>query len=226
MNEKKNIVLTSIIIFIFICVGVYFMLNYNPCSLRYVMRKLDFYLETEYKYVSTYRASEPNIEGIKPVTYLFEDINGFGFEVVTFPPFGDYDSSQPGYPRCNYLTAYYESKKESVEKALQHGIPITCVNNGIQSLFQVEVSSYDELEIIAPAIEKALKTLEPVLSEKYSASASDKFEFDTPEISVCTADKKHTISGFDFQLIKGQTSWTQEEILDKLQKDYKENVVE
>lgn len=93
-------------------------------------------------------------------------------------------------------------------------------------MFQVEVSSYDELEIIAPAIEKALKTLEPVLSEKYSASASDKFEFDTPEISVCTADKKHTISGFDFQLIKGQTSWTQEEILDKLQKDYKENVVE
>jgi hypothetical protein len=151
-EQKKIIVLTSIIIFTFICVGVYFMLNYNPCSLRYVMRKLDSYLEIEYKYVSTYRASEPNIEGIKPVTYLFEDINGLGFEVVTFPPFGDYDSSQPGYPRCDYLTAYYESKKETVEKAFQHGIPITiiaeCQASGLSVKTWCDQNGFKERPII------------------------------------------------------------------------------
>ena len=220
MSKNKIFVLALIFIIIFICAGGFFMLNFNPGSLRYVMRKLDSYLETEYKYISTFKESEPTIEGIKPVTYFFEDINGVKFSVVTFPPFGDYDSSQPGYPRCDYLTAYYNANKDSIEKALQCGLPTTWVNAGIYASFRVDVSSYDELEIIAPAIEKALKTLVPVLSEKYSVSASDKFEFYIPEISVWTTDKD-IISVFNFRLIKGQKPWTQEEILDELQNDYK-----
>ncbi len=226
MNKNMIIILTSIIIFIFISAGVYFILNFNPGSLRYVMGKLDSYLQTEYKYVSTYRASEPNIEGIKPVTYLFEDINGIGFDVVTFPPFGDYDSSQPGYPQCDYLTAYHISKKEVLERALQCEVPITWVNSGTYAGFDILVSSYDDLELIAPVIEEALNIFDPLITEKYSEAETDKFEFYIPELGVWTADRKYIISVFNFRLIKGQMQWTRAEILDKLQRDYKEKVVE
>ena len=101
------------------------MLNFNHVSLKHVMHKLDSYLEIEYKHISTHKDKESNIEGVKTVTYLFEDINGISFNVVTFSGFGNYDSSQQSYPRCNYLTAYYIYYKESIEKALQCGIPIS-----------------------------------------------------------------------------------------------------
>lgn len=186
------------------------------------MSKLDSYLEIEYKYVSTYKDSEPNIEGIKTVTYQFEDINGVTFYVVTFPRFGDYDSSQSGYPRCNYLTAYCEVKKESILKVLQCGNPITWNNK----VFSIEMSSYDELEMIAPIIEEALNMFSPLISENYSGTALDKFEFYIPEISIWTSDKKRIISGFDFPLVKGQLRWTKDEILDKLHRDYIANITE
>ena len=81
------------------------------------------------------------------------------------------------------------------------------------------VSDYDELEIIAPAIEKALNSIEPVLSNKFTVSKADGFEFYTPAISVCTAEE-YIISTFNFRLTKGQSPWTQEEVLEQLYKDY------
>jgi len=219
---------TKIIILISVCLlfGLCFLWIRSPISLGEVMRKLDSYLETDYKYISTYKSDDKNIEGIVTVTYQFEDINGVEFYVLTFPRFGDYDSSQPGYPRCDYLTAYYEFNKESIEKALQCGLPVTWANTGIYSTFRIEVSSYDELEILAPAVEKALNTFAPLVSENYSDSVSDKFEFYIPELSIMETGKNYNIiSIFNFRLIKGQTPWTQEEILDKLQRDYKSKVL-
>lgn len=196
----------------------------SPLSLGYVTHKLDSYLGTEYKYISTERTRG---EG-GTVTYYFEGVNGVKFDVITFPRFGDYDSSQPGYPRCDYLTAYYEFNKESIEKSLQCGLPITWENTGIYSSFIIKVSSYDELETVASVLEKALNTFPPLISINYSASASDKFQFYIPEISVWTVDvdKERVISVFDFRLIKGQMPWTREEILNKLYGDYKANIAE
>jgi hypothetical protein len=186
------------------------------------MRKLDSYLETEYKYIST-RKNERNIEGIHTASYLFEDINGLQFSVVAFPVFGDYDSSQPGYPRCNYLTSYYEFNKEPVEEALQCGLPVTSINSGMYTVFRLKISDYDELDILASALEKALNTFEPLISENYLGKTSEEFEFYTPEIAIYTDDEKQIISVFDFRLIKGQAPWTREEIFDKLSEDYKKN---
>jgi len=198
----------------------FFLWSRSPTSLSHVMRKLDSYLETEYSHISTSKDIERNIEGIRTTTYYFEDVNGVKFYVLTFPRFGNYDdSSQTGYPRCDYLTAYYEFHKKSIEKALQCGLPVTWVNTGITSAFKIEVSSYDELEILAPAIEKALNTFKPLISENYSDSALEKFEFYPPEIGVWTTDGR-IISAFGFRLTKGQASWTQDEILTKLYKDY------
>ena len=223
MNKVKIIVLISVgVCALFV---LFFLWIGSPVSLKYIMRKLDSYLETEYEYISTSKDTERNIEGIRTTTYYFEDVNGVEFYVLTFPRFGNYDdSSQTGYPRCDYLTAYYEFHKDSIEEALQCGLPITGINTGRHTVFRIEISSYDELEILAHAIEKALNTFEPLISMNYSGSVADKFEFYSPEISVWTTDK-HIISAFDFRLTKGQTAWTQEEILNKLYKDYETSVV-
>ena len=185
----RRIILLFIMLLILIMAGSLLVLSYNPGSLRYVMHKLDSYLEIDYKYVSTYQDSEPNIEGIRPVIYYFEDVNGVEFHVVTFPPFGDYDSSQPGYPRCDYLTSYCSFNRESVEKALQCEIPINWDRVGGNASYVLYVTSYDELDKIAPAIATALNTFDYLISEKYTISASDKFEFHMPAISVRTADE-------------------------------------
>jgi len=222
MNKIKFIVLISA------CVCVLFVLFFlwirDPVSLKYVMRKLDSYLETEYKHISTYKCKK-NIEGIKTAQYKFEDINGITFYILAFPRFGDYDSSQPGYPRCDYLTSYYDFNKESIEEALQCGLIIDWDNTGIHSGFRIKVSNYDELEILAPAIEKALNIFSPLISENYTGGVSDKFEFYIPAISIWTYDKR-IFSTFDFRLVKGQMLWTQEEILVKLRRDYEARIGE
>ena len=220
----RRIILLSIMLLVLIIASAILMLTYNPGSLRYVMYKLDTYLETEYKYISTYKYAEPTIEGIKPVIYYFEDINGVQFDVITFPPFGDYDSSQPGYPRCDYLTAYCSFNRESIEEALQCEMPINWESVGYNASYRVYVSSYEELEIIVPTIEAALNSFDHLISEKYSISPLDKFEFHVPWISVWTTDEKRMISAFDFQLIKGQPRWTRDEMLDELQRDYTEKI--
>ena len=225
MNKNKIIVSLCITIFACISFVVCFWHIRSPVSLKYIMRKLDSYLETEYRHISTHKSDGRNIERISTATYQFEDVNGVIFFVLAFPRFGDYDRTQPGYPRCNYLTAYYEFHKEAVEQALQCGLPVIWENTGYSG-FRIEVSSYDELEIIAPAIEKALNSFEPLISDNYSGLASDEFEFYIPEISVWIADKKIMISAFEFRPIKGQNQWTQEEILNKLNKDYNSNIIQ
>jgi len=219
MNKIKIIILISTCICVLF--GIFFLWIRSPVSLSHIMRKLDSYLETEYEYIST----EQSVEGLRTVTYHFEDINGVEFYVITFPRFGDYDTSQPGYPRCNYLTAYYEFNKESIENSLQCGLPVIWKNVGIYSGFRIEVSNYYELEILSSAIEKALTAFTPLISENYSGTASDKFEFYKPEISIWTIDG-HIISVFDFRLIKRQPLWTQEEVLNQLHRDYTEKVPE
>jgi hypothetical protein len=215
-------VLILVALLALICAGVYFALSYNPGGLKYVTRRLDSYLITEYAHVSTRKTAVPNIEGIKPVTYYFEDINGVEFSVVTFPPFGDYDASQPGYPRCDYLLEYCSFNKDSVEKAVQCAVPVTCGESS--GFFSVcfKVSNYNELELVAPYIEKALNMFTPLITGNYSSPAEDKFEFYIPKISVETADEKKIISYFNFRLTDGEAIWTKDEILKKLRLDYKD----
>ncbi|MDR1689877.1 MAG: hypothetical protein LBS21_14920 [Clostridiales bacterium] len=221
MSKIKNKILLIVALLMLISAGVLFVLSYNPGSLKYVKRKLDSYLKTEYVHVSTQKTVEPTIEGIKPVTYFFKDINGVEFSVVAFPPFGDYDSSQPGYPRCDYLSAYCLFNKELIEKAIQCEVPVTCGES--RGFFSVsyKISDYNELELIAPSIEKALNMFSPLISENFSAVTEDKFEFLIPEIAVETVDGKEIISFFKFRLTDGENSLTKNEILEKLEKDFK-----
>jgi len=222
VNKPKFIIILGILI-VAICTGGYFILHCLPISLEHVMRKLDSYLTVNYSYISTNKSNIPNIEGIKTVTYHFKDTEGLEFCVVTFPRFGDYDTSQPGYPKCNYLTEYYVAHKDLLENALQCGVPITWRNTGSTSTFSLEIDSRADLEHIAPALEVALNMFDPLISSDYSLTQIEKFEFSIPKISVCIGDEKRVFSVFDFRLAKNQSSWTQQEILDKLYRDYNEN---
>ena len=172
----------------------------------------------------THTETDTGTAGREIHTHHFVDENGVEFTVTLTTPstFTRVVGARVNVrPYSNYALLLFNAQRGNAERALQSNFPITSLFSDRASSYTIEVSSYSDLERLAPIIEKGLNSVDPfpISGHKYTfGGIVGDIEFDLPSISVISSGG-HKIASFEFypDLLDRAS---QPEILYRMQEQY------